>query len=1044
MEEVLLLAGIVVKGFGILIKCINLCLSAEGRNSDAVKSLTRCHQSVLNRIRDKLPEAFIGTAPIGDASSKSELLGNSVDTFCDLLGDVQTLLEGKDSSVTQLLANLIDVGRKSADAMSGSDRSPWKLNDREYVAIEAKYRDGDPSTFRFALLLLESIKLLWYLTRELDCATRKITRDESRIRRALRVSALHKLMEAVETSTTDWHAQMDSFVVDATDDKLDRMITAGKRLYMTPGFDEAVSDPRLDNPAVHADVTSEVYDRLRAPTGRVRRTTVLTGMGGMGKSTVARRVVRRFEAAGRSVVVLSGVSEDHFLDDLFAVASSLSVPLPPAVNFTFLRSVWNPLSLQGALVVIDGLDQPFDLLSTCLPSLRDAVDLLITTRSPGDGPLVTTCLAPEDHRKVHPVEALDGPQSIALAGTYFDRTLPTDEADAIRPLMAQFAGGVPLSISLLCAVIRLFRTSPDAPDTSFRETLARVELTMRRTVDKREMAMELAMAGELASHFRTYALRWIRQQCETLGTFVARLMRDAESLEELAPGSKFWQTQSSKADAGPRRQFCEWMFSRSPVDVKVQTHVADVLYQLFRRSSLRLSIAVAMEQLRPETKTFLTMTAPLDWSGVGVTRGLLQCVVRSYTPATDGVGSDDIVDRALKNARDMSLVWSAPDAVGFVAQHPEIAQVIRSMHCKHAMSSDPERHSLDGIVSDRFRIRHRAHVESVCASFQRHVNSVRRGPPDESLSRAVIRCLGSIDRIQRVPCKTLLTLVHQAVDWDSVRAHTAHTSIDDSEHPAIVQEARRALVNTLYLVTSTPFDVSPEMTMLNKFLLDIMFRQERNMRHGLYEAILPMVVRTEDPRYKDVVRNALDSIGDQDRLRKSPLHCFVYAWLHSTLLKREPGGSAQQRRMALMCLEIAKSCREFASTHSKFLELDGYVALRCVEDARRIRVGLEDEYRDQGVMETDLAILKSLGYANRKAVSDMTTEELLELVEMFRADSSGVETHTRCSALIDAIASLRSEGTATSLDQAKTLLSELKRVRSSTKELLDPAIRDFE
>lgn len=1041
MPELLELAGIVVKSFGILIKCTNLCLTAQKRNSDAVSSLTRCYRSVLNRVRHKLPEALAETTPIDDCSSESELLDEGVGTFRDLLGDVQTLLEGKDSSITQLLANLIDVGRKSVGSMTGPDGSSWKLNDSEYVAIEAKFRDEDPSTFRFALLLLESIKLLRYLARELDSATRKIIRDETCIRRALRVSALHKLLEAVETSTKDWHAQMDSFMVDAIDDKLDRMFTTGRRLYMTPGFVEAVEDPKLDDTTVHADVTSKVLERLRATIGCVRRTTVLTGMGGMGKSTIARRAVRHFEKVGRTVVVISGVSEEHFLNDLFEVASSLDVGLPPAVNHAFLRSVWNPLSRLGALVVVDGLDRPFDLLTTWLPGLRDAVDLLITTRSPDDGPLVSACLAPKDRVEVFSVTALNGPQSVALAGTYLDGVLPADdgEAEAIQPLMAQFAGGVPLSISLLCAVIRLFRTSPETPGESFRDTLSRVELTMKRTVDKREMVMELAVAKELSSHFRSCVLRWIRKQCETLGKFVARLMTDAESLEDLVPGSTFWQTQSFKADAGPRRQFCEWMFSPSPVDdFKVQTHVANVLYQLFRRSSLRLSITVAMEQLRPETKTFLTMTAPLDWSGVGVTRGLLQCVV----------GSDDQVDRALKNARAMSLVWSAPDAVGFVAQHPEIAQVIRSLYYKHAMSSDPERHSLVGIVSDRFRIRHRAHIESVCASLQRHVSPVRRSSSEEGsvahrdLSHAVIRCLGSVDRIQRVPCKTLLTLARHFVDWDLVRTQIA-PGVDDAEQPAIVQEARRALVNTLYLVTSTPFEVSPEMTTLSKFVLDVMFRLERNMRHGLYNAILPMVILTDDPRYKDVVTSALDGIGNLDRLRRSPLHCFVYAWLLSTLLKREPSGSSQQRRMAVMCLEFAKSSSEFAPTHAMLLELDSYVALELEDDKHRTRVGLEDEYRDKGVTETDLAILKSLGYANRKPVSDMTKEELLDLVDKFRAGSSGVETHTRCTALINAIIVLRKEGTTMSLDQAETLLSELRHVRSSTKELLDPMIRDF-
>jgi hypothetical protein len=216
----------------------------------------------------------------------------------------------------------------------------------------------------------------------------------------------------------------------------------------------------------------KIIDELTAltadPYGKIQ---VITGMGGVGKSTVALSVANQLHRSGCSVWWISATSASSVLSDLLSLATQLGAPLMDVRNALSGQAdpsdvLWSCLSRRsGWLIVLDNVDDVLDLTTTSR-STRDGNGWL--RGSPNGRVLVTSRNAdPQSwgaHCRIHHLEPLGDDAGAALL---LDLAPDAGTTNPARRISSQL-GGLPLALEQAGHYIAL----PFVEERTFEQYLA--------------------------------------------------------------------------------------------------------------------------------------------------------------------------------------------------------------------------------------------------------------------------------------------------------------------------------------------------------------------------------------------------------------------------------------------------------------------------------------------------------------------------------------------------------------------------------------------
>jgi hypothetical protein len=185
----------------------------------------------------------------------------------------------------------------------------------------------------------------------------------------------------------------------------------------------------------------------------------ISGLGGVGKSAIARQLCRRLRRGGlyrRGIFWLLGETTSALQKGYHDMASQLALQVDPATPhaardaaFAWMRSC------DGWLLVLDNVDEP-EAVKAFMPPTDVRGDIVVTTRADVDRLRAAGVLR---HRGDEPVvlECLDGTTSVRLLCALCDRgveSLSDDERRAAEQLCVEELGGLPLAIEQAGAFMR--------------------------------------------------------------------------------------------------------------------------------------------------------------------------------------------------------------------------------------------------------------------------------------------------------------------------------------------------------------------------------------------------------------------------------------------------------------------------------------------------------------------------------------------------------------------------------------------------------------
>jgi tetratricopeptide (TPR) repeat protein len=186
-------------------------------------------------------------------------------------------------------------------------------------------------------------------------------------------------------------------------------------------------------------ILAELQTRLQAPEATVRRV-VLTGLGGVGKTSVAVEYVYRHQADYDLVWCVNGEQPASLFADLAALAGHLGLA-PDAPQHEQIAALRSWLEHQPRwLVVLDNVDTP-EAVAEWLP--RSTTGHVLLTSRVGVGW--------EQLASVLPVEALAPADATGLLLGRAGETGPAAEAAAAR--LAATLGGLPLALEQAAAYV---------------------------------------------------------------------------------------------------------------------------------------------------------------------------------------------------------------------------------------------------------------------------------------------------------------------------------------------------------------------------------------------------------------------------------------------------------------------------------------------------------------------------------------------------------------------------------------------------------------
>lgn len=1073
------IAQLAVHGLRTIIKVVQTVVGAETAIRESLDVLTTQETLLLNRVHLVFPDVDVtdssgSTDTTASNETFSDASSDALGEVVPLIDDIEVLFTEHEGAFADLFGTALDVRSLLFGKHSGEIE--WKPTRIETSLLKGKHGTDDAS-FRRAYILWGTFKLTHFMRHQLakyalPDKTAKATSGLSFLRRIARTKisvGLGAMVESLKVALVEWNTDMNHYAVDSTLAMLTshvRATASAAPLYIAmtnPAHSQDTHDA-----VFHEFVESVISSRFASSAGprRGRSVTVIHGMGGMGKSTVTNLMVSRI-AKTRAVVVVSGVSESYFSSDIREVAKGLGLPNGESL-YHFIHKVWDKLSAMRALIVIDGLDVLTENLPDWLPRDDHSVDVLVTTRlncsEPSVRARVKRHLFRVDGENPQKFGSFDIPplnpaQSLDLA-FFFLRDMVTplertpDFEEKLLPLIAEFAGGVPLSIRLLTAMIRNEYLARERKDESRFATLERVrkvmistgaggrELVMLRTV-KRELLREMS-AREWSG------LSWIRDAKEELAEFAARLMGDVVNVDKLHPGSDLWKSRtSSSSSSSSVQRFCDWLSKDEclPAHDAARQSFVRLLQEVFRRSSLRLSIQAALSQLSGPCVELLSVSSPLDWSGHGVAPQLLSRVYESVDSRRVDATSD--VDAKVGEALKWSLVHKSVDSRRGVVkffQHPEVAQVIREVYeekCLLASSGAlgpvmPEALAIR-VCTDYELLQNASHLESIAMSLARFMpvdgsSGVDVRGRNKPTSDALIRCLQRVDLIQQLSVKTLVGLAHDYIRWEP--------SMSREDYLGVV-------INVLYIASSTPHDAREWSTIsvqVLTLLRGVLMTHERSRKRvlNLYDVVEPIFVDQADPGYVASVGRTLEHVrhdATHEAIRASPIVAFCATWLFHTLCMREERVRPEKHReYASAVLEYSEGVDCPWPTHLMQMQLDALTALGRSDDRTNLYRKMDALYRDRHAPEEDLDNWKFVmeHIADESADRDPIISWRLLLGRIL--SSSRISNDSVWWAYLNLIGVLVNSGTTEHIGEAKTLMKELTERISKGPEHLCPTL----
>lgn len=169
---------------------------------------------------------------------------------------------------------------------------------------------------------------------------------------------------------------------------------------------------------------------------------VLHGQGGIGKSTLARRYVERYEGSYHAVLWTKAETRQALVDGLCSLCGSLGLPIP---------DIPGEAHAVGVLAAVRGSEQPWLFVYDNVETRADiegltpqGAHLILTTRRGGDWPGFT----------VRPTDTLDTTRSDGPATRLLMETAGrSDDGEGARALV-EALDGLPLGLVVMGSMIR--------------------------------------------------------------------------------------------------------------------------------------------------------------------------------------------------------------------------------------------------------------------------------------------------------------------------------------------------------------------------------------------------------------------------------------------------------------------------------------------------------------------------------------------------------------------------------------------------------------
>ncbi|SDR23658.1 FxSxx-COOH system tetratricopeptide repeat protein [Thermostaphylospora chromogena] len=213
------------------------------------------------------------------------------------------------------------------------------------------------------------------------------------------------------------------------------------------------------------DAMAAVEEAFTGASGQVVIGQVIQGMGGVGKSELARQYIDRHKDRYRVVWWITATNPEQITTDLAHLAERLHPPLPQAVALSMALGLdkaadWAKAWLQshdGWLLVLDNLEDPRHI-QDLLGQLRSG-HIVITTRRQVAWPAGVTHLS---------LDILTPQAAIELLLAVSERTPDPDE-EPVFAAIAKELGYLPLALEQAASYIREARISP----ARYRQQLAK-------------------------------------------------------------------------------------------------------------------------------------------------------------------------------------------------------------------------------------------------------------------------------------------------------------------------------------------------------------------------------------------------------------------------------------------------------------------------------------------------------------------------------------------------------------------------------------------